>query len=855
MPIRKATRRRRDPSARDPFLPTSIAAAMNGGKGVRMGKPTRAWRVAAAGLTSAALAFPWIARSAPHDSLPLIVNGPVPAPPPRTVQLDFAEPSTPVKLPSAGGPALPIIIEQPRIPLEISGVADAPLPKRDPANPKAFELAIAKMYPPLPPIGLVMPPPAGPDGRPMTLDDLQRIAESNSPLIRQAASELTAPASGGFINLDSLLQARKRQAKALANSDPELAALEFAQIEADVLAGVRHGYFAVLAAQESMRVREAFANFAESALKAHVERVMLGQADPAEPLALRALTYQARAELVQARNRYLGAWKQLAATTGRIDLQPALLEGRIDRPLPMISFDSAHQAVMSRNSEIAAAHHSLETAQNATRRGTPLQLFNPNANARARIDLAKAREEPDRVKARLTSRLTDAFERYDNQRRVLTYYRDDIIPDRVRAYRAIAARAGLGSDRPSHSELVAAQHELAVSVSTYLQTLGDAWFAVVDIARLTQSRDLFSGGGTLSGAQPLALAQLPSCRVENAQMHWPAVMPSVDEPPTSGEVRAASGFATVPNGNVLAPNCPTTCLPRDSVLTNTGNAPVVVRVDPRPVSESLLIVPSASIEKSTKRRRFFAWPLRRDSELPAVLPSDDAAACCPPAIESPLPVLPKPAVPAPTPARPEFVPLIQLPEVPAAMSTPHANMTAPRLASPSQIAAEFAPTIHLPEIAVASVEPARAQIPVPPPVIVDGPLSLTRAPAEGHSTMAPTLAPPPNVKASLRSPAAPEFASPIGVSQELPPPVLLMSSIVAISTTEPSTAPRKNRVLMTLPPSTISPPGQPSPAVLAAIRFTTPRYRPQGTSANLTMPEATAGSTATIPPLRLPAME
>src|SRR5436309_3165770 len=49
---------------------------------------------------------------------------------------------------------------------------------------------IARTFPPLPPVGDDQPFPPGPEGRPLTLADLQKLAVANSPLIKQAAARV-----------------------------------------------------------------------------------------------------------------------------------------------------------------------------------------------------------------------------------------------------------------------------------------------------------------------------------------------------------------------------------------------------------------------------------------------------------------------------------------------------------------------------------------------------------------------------------------------------------------------------------------------------------------------------------------
>ena len=77
---------------------------------------------------------------------------------------------------------------------------------------------------------------------------------------------------------------------------------------------------------------------------------------------------------MQARNRYVSAWKQLAAAIGRIDLQPSLLDGPHAHSLPALEFDALFAAVMSRNSDVAAAQYAVEKAQGALRLCTLMPL-------------------------------------------------------------------------------------------------------------------------------------------------------------------------------------------------------------------------------------------------------------------------------------------------------------------------------------------------------------------------------------------------------------------------------------------------------------------------------------------------
>src|SRR5262249_57048122 len=83
--------------------------------------------------------------------------------------------------------------ERLKLPSELPG-ADAPeisWPKIT-APAKERQEAIRKYYPPLPDLGPNPVPQPGPEGRPLALADLQQLALSNSPVLRQASAKVMA---------------------------------------------------------------------------------------------------------------------------------------------------------------------------------------------------------------------------------------------------------------------------------------------------------------------------------------------------------------------------------------------------------------------------------------------------------------------------------------------------------------------------------------------------------------------------------------------------------------------------------------------------------------------------------------
>ena len=76
------------------------------------------------------------------------------------------------------------------IPKAVPG-SEAPLVTL-PADRAERPAAVARLFPALAPLPEEPVPQPGPDGRPYTLADFQRLAAANNPLLRQAASDVEA---------------------------------------------------------------------------------------------------------------------------------------------------------------------------------------------------------------------------------------------------------------------------------------------------------------------------------------------------------------------------------------------------------------------------------------------------------------------------------------------------------------------------------------------------------------------------------------------------------------------------------------------------------------------------------------
>jgi cobalt-zinc-cadmium efflux system outer membrane protein len=435
-----------------------------------------------------------------------------------------------------------------------------------PKGEEARRQAIERLLPPLPPIGEDLPALVIPGGAPLCLADLQRLAVANSPLVKQAAARVeemrgqaiqaglppnpnvgyegdTSGTTGGagyqgaYVEQRIITAGKLQLARAVAAMDLKNAELDLYNTQTSLATRVRSGYFAVLVAQESLRLNRALVKFTTDVYQIQVEQVKRGGfAALYEPMYLRALATQARAALVQARNRRTAAWKELAATMGLPGMPPVQLAGRLDIPIPVFDYKSVLAKVLANHTDIKTAENSLVQAQyqlelakvtpipdvnvrvlvQKDRTGPPFQVSpsvavsvpvpvwdkNQGNILTAQGAVERTGEGAHRARSDLTNRLADAFERYENGRVLLAYYRDQILPDLVRVYRQLIRRYDIEaavppgvapvSSPPGFTDLVVAQQNLAAAVATYITTLGGLWQAVVDVADPLQTLDLFA---------------------------------------------------------------------------------------------------------------------------------------------------------------------------------------------------------------------------------------------------------------------------------------------------------------------------------------------------------------------------
>ncbi len=472
------------------------------------------------------------------------------------------------------------------VPKELPG-ASAPqinLPPMD--HPRERSDAVAKLFPPLAPLGNEYQATALPQGAPLSLYDLEQMAQQYSPQIRQAAADVrsaegnavqaglypnptfgfeddainegrTAGQPGGFFDQTIKTGGKLELAKAAAEIDVQNAQVALRKAHSDLASKVRGAYFATLVAQENVRVSHSLARFSDEAYNVQVDMVKGGQAAAYEPLQLRVLAYQARSSLVQARNRYVSAWKQLAAAIGLPGMPPTPLAGGVDAPVPVVRYDAALAHILATNSDVITAENTLRQSQINLRLaqvnripdldarvlvqhdyttpplgtmvgvsvGGPLPLWDHNQGniMAAEGAMMKATEGPHFARDDLTSRLADAYERYQDNLKIIEMYRRWMLPDQVQAYRGAYQRHQTEPGVVAFADVVTAQQTLATTITAYVTQLGTLWQAVVDVGSLLETDDLLRMGDTLP-VPPVpdlaSLCPLPCCHATQPAAGW-----------------------------------------------------------------------------------------------------------------------------------------------------------------------------------------------------------------------------------------------------------------------------------------------------------------------------------------------
>ncbi|MFL5244982.1 MAG: TolC family protein [Gemmataceae bacterium] len=439
-----------------------------------------------------------------------------------------------------------------KVPEEIPGSESPPmkLPQDEPGRQRE----VRRLYPKLPDLPSEPKALPGPEGKPYTLSEFQRMAAENSPQLREASYDVQAargnliqakaypnptvgleadPSNDGtstglrgvFVDQSIKMGGKLKLQAAASEKDLENAELALRRARSDLATQVRTAYFAFLAAKETVRVSKALARFTDEVYQIQAELTEKGFGAGYEPATLRAQAYTTRLAHKQAIATYIYAWKQLVSAVGLRQLPLSEVEGRLDLFIPYFDYDRVldhvvhnHTDVLTARNGIDKGRYNLKLAQmtpaypdvdvrlavlkefanppfqwlHTAQIGFPLPIWDQNKGniVVAEAALARAREEPHRVELTLTNGLAAAYTAYQNNLQALESYRRYILPDQVRTFRGVYARRNIDPN-VAFADLVTAQQSLTSNVTTYLSLLGQLWSSVVALADYLQTDDLY----------------------------------------------------------------------------------------------------------------------------------------------------------------------------------------------------------------------------------------------------------------------------------------------------------------------------------------------------------------------------
>lgn len=327
-----------------------------------------------------------------------------------------------------------------------------------------------------------------PAGADMTLDSLEQLALENNPAIRQASAAAykaigtrhqvgrcpnpTIGYSGqqlvdqgtdqhlAFVEQDIVLGHKLQLNQQVLDQDVQSQLWEVEVQRYRVLTDIRLRFYEALAAQRRMELATEFHRVTEQGVRIAEKRKEA--LEGSQPEVLQAEIQLNEVDLLKQRAEiaYQAAWKELAATAGVPEMQPAKLDGTLDPASTARDWDLTYQNIVGSSPELRAAYARVRRAQvNLERQqtqpipnlqtqlmagydqatdsqminvqvGVPVPVFNRN---RGNIDAAyaeysRATHDARRIELSLKARLARVSQEFDSAAVAVERYSEQILP-------------------------------------------------------------------------------------------------------------------------------------------------------------------------------------------------------------------------------------------------------------------------------------------------------------------------------------------------------------------------------------------------------------------------------------------
>lgn len=251
---------------------------------------------------------------------------------------------------------------------------------------------------------------------------------------------------------------------------------------------VRIHFFRALAAMQRLTIRRELLKSAEDSAATSREAYNLGQARRPDVRRANVALQRARLAVLTAQNAYNEAFRQLAALVG-VPLTAGRLDGQLAPECPALSFEEAVNRLLTESPQLAAARAKLSvdqttvrreqvqwvpdvvvqggagynfeaeetTAAAAVRMEIPLYDRNQGTIRQAQSDLARQRQEIERIEFTLRNQLAMTYQRYATALQHAHEYERVILPELKAAYAELLE--SYQEDRVRWPDVLAAQRD------------------------------------------------------------------------------------------------------------------------------------------------------------------------------------------------------------------------------------------------------------------------------------------------------------------------------------------------------------------------------------------------------------
>ncbi len=336
----------------------------------------------------------------------------------------------------------------------------------------------------------------------ITLEELQQMALQNNPTLAQSAANIRAaegrrkqsglypnPTVGyqgeeirggsfrggeqGFVvQQDIVMGGKLGLNRKIFEQEKKQAETEADEQKLRVLTNVRMSYIQVLAAQQTLELRQSLSKLAQDAVDTSHQLANVGQADAPDVLESEVEAQQADLAVTMAEQNQQRVWKELAAVVGNRRLPLTRLKGNLEETAsvnpdelvenivnesPVVKIadlgvkraeaglarakrepvpDLQLRGGMQQNRELSETSGQPVGLQGFAEVGVQIPIFNRNQGniTASKADLERAHREVERVKLVLRERAARVVQNYTFSQTAVERYKNQMIPRAQKAY-------------------------------------------------------------------------------------------------------------------------------------------------------------------------------------------------------------------------------------------------------------------------------------------------------------------------------------------------------------------------------------------------------------------------------------